>query len=127
MEAPIRKTGLKIVLDIGSTIQEYADMAQRASTLAQTLGVTIGVCWAKIETESWIIAGLQPDNSFCTLKKVTSIPPNCEQSPADPKQWLKNQLKDGYSERIQRCLAEKIDIAAAHARNASFALFCSHL
>lgn len=107
--------------------QEYTDMPRRASTLSQQLGVTVVVCWAKIETESWLVAGLQPGDTFCSLRRVTSVPPNCEQSPADPKQWLRNQLTSNYSERIQVCLANRIDIEAARTRNGSFVAFCEHL
>ncbi len=110
-----------------SLAQEYLDMPRRAAIIASELGVRVVACWARIETESWLIAGLTPGSTHCTLRRLPSIPANTEHTPPDPKKWLKIQLSGDYTARIQQCLAESVDVELARQRNASFTTFCTHL
>ena len=45
--------------------QERRDMARRALSLAQELGVAVRVCWAVLEMESWLIGGIK---QVCLLR-----------------------------------------------------------
>jgi len=110
-----------------SLAQEYLDMPRRATVIANELGVRVAVCWAKIETESWLIAGLAQGSTYCTLARVPAVSANTEHSPPNPKKWLKSQLRQNYTVRAQQCLAAHVDLESARQRNASFATFCTHL
>ncbi|WP_129673428.1 DUF4276 family protein [Candidatus Chloroploca sp. Khr17] len=110
-----------------SLTQEYLDMPRRATVIANELRVSVVVCWAKIETESWLIAGLAPGCTYCRLARVPAGSANTEHTPPDPKRWLKAQLRQNYTEHVQQCLATHVDLELARQRNASFATFCTHL
>jgi len=104
--------------------EEQDDMPRRAARLAQELGISVRVFWAIREMESWLIGGIRPGDRYCGLKRVSRVPTNTEQSPSDPKRWLERHLRTGeYTPRTQRCLAERVDIGQAQARNPSMRTF----
>jgi len=104
--------------------EERSDLPRRAKAIAQELGVPVRVFWAVREMESWLIGGIRPSDRYCGLKQVGQVPTNTEQSPSDPKRWLERRLRTGeYTPRTQRCLAERVDIEQARARNRSMHIF----
>ncbi len=103
--------------------QERRDMARRAQSLAQELGVAVRVCWAVLEMESWFIGGIKPKSAYCGLKRVGRVPANTETAPQDPKQWLRDHLRIDYKPKTQACLARQIDLSQAKESNASMRLF----
>jgi hypothetical protein len=50
-----------------SLTEEKQGMQQRAQALSRELGITVRVAWATLETESWIIAGIEARANYCTL------------------------------------------------------------
>ena len=103
--------------------EEQREMARRAVVLAQELHIALQVCWAVIETESWLIGGIRPGASYCGLRGVGQTPANTETIPQDPKRWLKEHLKGGYDPQAQRCIANHINLAEAQAHNRSMQTF----
>lgn len=103
--------------------EERRDMHRRAQSLAQELEVSVGVCWAVIEMESWLIGGIQFRSTYCGLRRVGRVPENTETSPRDPKKWLEDQLVQRYKPRTPKCLACRIDIQEAQKRNHSMQRF----
>jgi hypothetical protein len=103
--------------------EEQREMARRAEVLAQELRIALQVCWAVIETESWLIGGIRPGASYCGLREVGQAPANTETNPPEPKRWLKEQLRGGYDPQAQRCIATQINLAEAQARNRSMRTF----
>lgn len=106
-----------------SLSEERRDMKRRVQTLAKELKVTIEVCWAVRESESWLVGGIHRNAKYCGLRKVGKVPNNTESAPSDPKQWLKKHMKGGYRPPQQACLASKIDLNAAKKRNHSMRTF----
>jgi OLD-like protein len=103
--------------------EEQREMHRRTQVLAQELGVEIQACWAVIETESWLIGGIQSGSSYCGLRGVAQIPANTETIPPDPKRWLREHLRGGYDLQAQRCLARHVDLDEAQMRNRSMRTF----
>ena len=108
--------------------EERRDMRRRARSLAQELQVSVRVCWAVLEMESWLIGGIRPGSTYCSLRQVGKMPANSETAPHDPKQWLEDHLvNQEYSPRTQECLAHRIDLREATKRNRSMVLFFNNL
>jgi hypothetical protein len=103
--------------------EERRDMHRRAQALAQELDVSVEVCWAVLEMESWLIGGIQPKSTYCGLHKVGQVPNNTETSPRDPKKWLEDRMIRRYKPRTQKCLACRIDIQKAKNHNRSMQSF----
>lgn len=110
-----------------SIVNEQDQMPRRAQALANELTVTIKVCWAILELESWLIGGIQPRAAYCGLRNVGRIPANTQTHPVDPKQWLANRLADDYGRTSQNCLARNIDLDQAIRRNRSMRDFFGDL
>lgn len=106
---------------------EQSGLRRRAEALAAELNINIVVCWAVLETESWLIGGLARGDTYCSLRNVPHTSTNSENSPADPKLWLKQYLNEDYGPRIQECLARHVNLVQAQARNRSFATFVACL
>jgi hypothetical protein len=103
--------------------EERRDMTTRARMLSEELGVPIYACWAILELESWLIAGLRPGVEYCGLRKVGRAPANTETAPQDPKRWLQDHLVIDYQPRIAQCIARNLDLVQATQRNASLLSF----
>lgn len=99
--------------------QERSDLFRRAERLAQELQITVQVCWAVLEMESWLIGGIQSRSTYCGLREVGRIPANTEIFPPDPKRWLQDHLRSTYGPHIQECLSQHIDLNAASRCNQS--------
>jgi hypothetical protein len=103
--------------------EEREDMKRRSRTLSKDLKVKISICWAVLQTESWIVGGMVDGSTYCGLKSPIKAPSNTENSPPNPKQWIRSRLSVDYGPQSQRCLAQKIDIKQGIARNSSLKLF----
>jgi hypothetical protein len=134
-EDTVRRTGdgsraAVILIDGDTTYAPYSSMAaerqglhERAQVLGAELGIVVAVFWATVEFESWLIGGIVPGASYCSLQRVRTIPPNTETAPPDPKEWLNGCLRGGYEPRTAECLAQKIDLPAARRCNQSLDAF----
>jgi len=104
--------------------EERLDMQRRAESLTQELQTSVQVCWAVLAMESWLIGGIKPKATYCGLRGVGQVPVNTETAPRNPKKWLENHLEGGeYRPRTQACLARRIDLQEAQARNHSMRTF----
>lgn len=107
--------------------QERDDMTRRAEALAGELKIPVRVCWAVLELESWLIAGLPSRATYCGLRNVGRVPANTESTPQDPKRWLKEHLYGDYQPRTAECIARQITLEQARIHNQSLQLFLTAL
>jgi hypothetical protein len=104
--------------------EERIGLAQRAQALHDELGVPVGVCWAVLEAESWLIGGIARRAAYCGLQHVRGVPADTEAEPPDPKEWLEDRLRDQeYDPSVQECLAYHVDIEEAKRHNQSMRTF----
>jgi hypothetical protein len=102
--------------------EEQADMRQRAEKLEREIKAKVRVYWVKQETESWLLGGLM--QACCGIRKVGAVSGNTDLNPLDPKkvlgEWFGRRTKPVDLE----CLAKRIELTAARARNRSMDDFC---
>jgi len=105
--------------------EERTGMLTRAKNLMDADAVRIEIGWAIRTYESWLIGGLKRGGNFCGLvKPIRGISGDTQSAPSDPKEWLKNHLKDQeYNPEVQRCLSKRIDLRLATRRNDSLKEF----
>jgi len=108
--------------------EERRDMCQRAEALERELQVPVRACRAVIAMESWLIGGIGRNDGYCGLKRRKQVANNTEISPTNPKQWLKDHLKESdYGPVVQECLARHIDLCQAKVCNRSLCAFLETL
>jgi hypothetical protein len=104
--------------------EEQEGMTERSDSLAARLGVTVRVCWAVRELESWLGGGIHRHAAYCGLNKANPDFSDTEVEPPDPKQWIESKLKDAeYGPSTAECLARNVELAHARARNGSLRTF----
>jgi hypothetical protein len=108
--------------------EERVDLPRRAQAIADELGISVCVCWAVLELESWLVGGIAPRATYCRLRGVGRMPANTEFSPADPKKWLEDHLANReYGSKTQECLARRIDLEVAKRHNRSMRTFMDRI
>ena len=60
--------------------EERRDLPRRAQAIAGELGISVHVCWAVRELESWLIGGIEQRSTYCRLRNVGQVPNNTETS-----------------------------------------------
>ena len=116
--------------------REYADLPARADAAAQQYGVSVVVCWAQWELESWLIGGLRKGEITCDkdlgyFSIRFAIPQDTTHNPRDAKLWLLRQFskrkEEHYTPSVVECLAMHVRIDEAQRRNPTLQNFFSVL